>query len=491
MRKLLKPLSFIPAILLMCLIFNFSSQSGDVSGQLSFKVSCKIVEAGDYIFDANLEQWQVEEWANKINFITRKLAHMTEYFALAVAVSFPLYVYGLHGIWLMLVAGIICVGFALGDEYHQSFVGGRSPSLRDVGIDSIGVFFGIVVVRMVGWTGRMTIFKPRKKKQKVKRITKVKHKNHKFKNYTTSAPEYHYKEEHAYYNNVPKSTSKSKSFRNTQKKRQNRSNSYGQQYNGYDGQAPYNQDPGYQNMNPQQSYYGNNPQNYGGQPYGNRPQQNFGGPGYGNGQQQNFNGQNFGNRQQQDFGGQNFGSGQQQNFNGQNFGNGQQQDFGGQNFGNGQQQDFGGQNFGNGQQQEFNRQNFGGGQQQNYSGQNFGGRQQPDFDDQNFGSGQQQDFGGQNYSSGQQDFGRQNFNNGQQQNSNSYRSDQDYANYRSPDDFEDQTQYYDRHQQYEAADSSDPDDEYRTGNKYSKRLDEDEDDDVDIVSKIRSLFNRK
>ena len=440
MRKLLKPLSFIPAILLMCLIFNFSSQSGDVSGQLSFKVSCKIVEAGDYIFDANLEQWQVEEWANKINFITRKLAHMTEYFALAVAVSFPLYVYGLHGIWLMLVAGIICVGFALGDEYHQSFVGGRSPSLRDVGIDSIGVFFGIVVVRMVGWTGRMTIFKPRKKKQKVKRITKVKHKNHKFKNYTTSAPEYHYKEEHAYYNNVPKSASKSKNFRNTQKKGQNRSNSYGQQYNGYDGQAPYNQDPGYQNMNPQQSYYGNNPQNYGGQPYGNGPQQSFGGSGYGNGQQQNFNGQNFGN---------------------------------------GPQQDFGGPNFGNGQQQDFNRQNFSGEQQQNYSGQNFGGRQQQDFGDQNFGSGQQQDFGDQNFGTGQQ------------QNFNSYRSDQDYANYRSPDDFEDQTQYYDRHQQYEAAGSSDPDDEYRTGNKHSKHFDEDEDDDVDLVSKIRSLFNRK
>ena len=466
MRKLLKPLSFIPAILLMCLIFNFSSQSGDVSGQLSFKVSCKIVEAGDYIFDANLEQWQVEEWANKINFITRKLAHMTEYFALAVAVSFPLYVYGLHGIWLMLVAGIICVGFALGDEYHQSFVGGRSPSLRDVGIDSIGVFFGIVVVRMVGWTGRMTIFKPRKKKQKVKRITKVKHKNHKFKNYTTSAPEYHYKEEHAYYNNVPKSASKSKNFRNTQKKGQNRSNSYGQQYNGYDGQAPYNQDPGYQNMNPQQSYYGNNPQNYGGQPYGNGPQQSFGGSGYGNGQQQNFNGQNFGNGPQQDFGGQ-------------NFGNRSQQDFGGQNFGNGPQQDFGGPNFGNGQQQDFNRQNFSGEQQQNYSGQNFGGRQQQDFGDQNFGSGQQQDFGDQNFGTGQQ------------QNFNSYRSDQDYANYRSPDDFEDQTQYYDRHQQYEAAGSSDPDDEYRTGNKHSKHFDEDEDDDVDLVSKIRSLFNRK
>ena len=414
MRKLLKPLSFIPAIFLMCLIFNFSSQSGDVSGQLSFKVSCKIVEAGDYIFDANLEQWQVEEWANKINFITRKLAHMTEYFALAVAVSFPLYVYGLHGIWLMLVAGIICVGFALGDEYHQSFVGGRSPSLRDVGIDSIGVFFGIVVVRMVGWTGRMTIFKPRKKKQKVKRITKVKHKNHKFKNYTTSAPEYHYKEEHAYYNNIPKSASKSKSFRNTLKKGRSSSNPYGQHYNGYEGQAPYNQNPGYQNVNPQQSYYGNHPQNFGGQPYGNGPQQNFGGHPYGNGPQQNFEGQPYGNEPQQNFAGQNYGSGQQQNYKGQNYGNGRQQDFGGQNYNGAQQQDFGGQNYGSG-----------------------------------------------------------------------------YANYRSPDQFEDQTQYYDRHQQYESADDNGPDEEYSTANKHSKRLAEDDDDDVDLVSKIRSLFNRK
>lgn len=438
MRKLLKPLSFIPAILLMCLIFNFSSQSGEVSGQLSFKVSCKIVEAGDYIFDANLEQWQVEEWANKINFITRKLAHMTEYFALAVAVSFPLYVYGLHGIWLMLVAGIICVGFALGDEYHQSFVGGRSPSLRDVGIDSIGVFFGIILVRMVGWTGRMTIFRPRKKKQKVKRITKVKHKNHKFKNYTTSAPEYHYKEEHAYYNNIPKSASKSKTFRNSQKNSQNRNNSFDYQHGGYEGQAPYNQDPGYQNYNQQQPYYGNNPQNYGGHPYNNGPQHNFGGQGYGSGQQQNFNGQYYGNGQQQNFGGQNFGNEQQQDFGGQNFGNGQQQDFGRQTFGNGWQQDFGSQNFGNGQQQ--------------------------DFAGQNFGNGQQQDF-------------------------NNYGSDRDYANHRSSEYFEDQTQYYDRHQQYEAADDNGPGDEYRASDKHAKRLDED--DDEDIVTKIRSLFTRK
>lgn len=182
MRTFLKPLSFIPAILLMYMIFSFSGQSGEVSSQLSFQVSCKIVEVGDYIFDANLEQWQIEEWADKIHFITRKLAHMTEYFALAIAVSFPLYVYGMHGILLMLTAGIICIGFACGDEYHQSFVAGRSPSPKDVAIDSIGVFFGIIVVRVIGWTGRKTIFRPKTKKIKQKKIKQKNIKRPKVKN---------------------------------------------------------------------------------------------------------------------------------------------------------------------------------------------------------------------------------------------------------------------------------------------------------------------
>ena len=74
---------------------------------------------------------------------------MSEYFILAVAVSFPFYVYGLRGFPLMVVAGLICVGFAAGDEYHQSFVDERGPSVIDVGIDSIGVFFGILTVRIV------------------------------------------------------------------------------------------------------------------------------------------------------------------------------------------------------------------------------------------------------------------------------------------------------------------------------------------------------
>ena len=187
-RTLLKPLSFIPAILLMMMIYHFSAQPAEVSSQLSYKVSYKIVETADYVFETNLDYWQMDSWAQRIHGVTRKLAHMTEYFALAIAVSFPLYVYGVHGIWLMLLAGIICVGFATGDEYHQSFVSGRSPSFRDVGIDSFGVFWGIVLVRIIGWTGRKTIFRPRKKKVKTKKVKKYNKNN----NYNDT---YHYNED--------------------------------------------------------------------------------------------------------------------------------------------------------------------------------------------------------------------------------------------------------------------------------------------------------
>lgn len=158
-RTFLKPLSFLPAIFLMYMIFTFSSMEADVSTSVSYKASAVLVKAADSLFDMGLDDYQISYFSTKINGVTRKLAHMTEFFALAIAVSFPLYVYGLRGILLMILAGGFCVAFACGDEYHQSFVAGRSPSSKDVLIDSIGVFIGIIMVRIIGWTGRMTIFR--------------------------------------------------------------------------------------------------------------------------------------------------------------------------------------------------------------------------------------------------------------------------------------------------------------------------------------------
>ena len=160
LRIILKPMSFLPAIFVMVMIFRFSAQTGTESAKLSLTVSRYVVSGTEHCFGIRLTQEQLEQAIEQIHYYVRKLAHMAVYFILAVSVAFPLYVYGVRGIWLLLVAGVICVGYAGLDEYHQSFVAGRGPSAKDVVIDSIGVFLGIIFTRIIGWTGRMTLFRP-------------------------------------------------------------------------------------------------------------------------------------------------------------------------------------------------------------------------------------------------------------------------------------------------------------------------------------------
>lgn len=160
---LLKPLSFVPALLMMYIIFSFSAQTGESSGNLSYQISYDIVEIKSDILSENKSSDQLAYEADGIHYYVRKAAHMTEYFLLAIAISFPLYVYGVRGIWLMILAGIVCVGFAGLDEYHQSFVDSRTPAVKDVGIDSIGAFIGILLVQAFCWS---VLNNPAKKKKR-------------------------------------------------------------------------------------------------------------------------------------------------------------------------------------------------------------------------------------------------------------------------------------------------------------------------------------
>lgn len=159
-RYLLKPLSFAPALCMMYLIYSFSAQPGTESSRLSLEVGEKLISSANGLLNLELDSAQIVYYTSALQFYIRKLAHITEYFLLAVSVALPLYVYRLRGFGLIIVAGSFCVGFACLDEYHQSFVAGRSASLRDVGIDSIGIFVGVFVTRILGFIGRKTIFAP-------------------------------------------------------------------------------------------------------------------------------------------------------------------------------------------------------------------------------------------------------------------------------------------------------------------------------------------
>ena len=166
---LLKPLSFLPALLMMYLIFSFSTQTGEVSGELSYQISYQIVETKNELLNTGKSYDQLAYEADQIHYYVRKAAHMTEYFLLAIAISFPLYVYKVRGFWLFFLAGIVCVGFAGLDEYHQSFVSGRSPGIRDVGFDSAGALIGILLVQLFCWSSLHSPVSKKKRKRRRKR----------------------------------------------------------------------------------------------------------------------------------------------------------------------------------------------------------------------------------------------------------------------------------------------------------------------------------
>ena len=158
LRYTLKPISFLPAFCMMYIIFSFSAQTGSESGSLSYYISKLLVLAYNKLLFKGYDNATLNELIVLIHPFVRKLAHVTEYFLLAASVSLPLYVYRLRGIALTLVAGFFCIAFACFDEYHQTLIAGRVGSVRDVYIDSIGILLGIIMVRIIGYIGRKTIF---------------------------------------------------------------------------------------------------------------------------------------------------------------------------------------------------------------------------------------------------------------------------------------------------------------------------------------------
>ena len=59
LRFLLKPLSFLPALLMMYLIFSLSAQDGTTSSNLSYKVSYTAVSFVDKTLDLELTDRQI------------------------------------------------------------------------------------------------------------------------------------------------------------------------------------------------------------------------------------------------------------------------------------------------------------------------------------------------------------------------------------------------------------------------------------------------
>lgn len=89
-----------------------------------------------------------------IDFILRKIAHMTEYGILFFLLFRAIREHSMNlnkTIWLAIIFSIL---YAITDEYHQAFVFGRMGTLRDVLIDSAGILGAFLITnkRSKIWT---------------------------------------------------------------------------------------------------------------------------------------------------------------------------------------------------------------------------------------------------------------------------------------------------------------------------------------------------
>lgn len=141
----MKYISFLPAILIMCIIFIYSSKTAVESEYTSNQVTLMIINGYNSVSNSNLSETEKEELAKKLDFAVRKLAHGLEYMVLAISIAFPLYVNGLDGKKLLVSALVFCIFYASTDEFHQLFVNGRSGQVRDVFIDGTGALIGTCI----------------------------------------------------------------------------------------------------------------------------------------------------------------------------------------------------------------------------------------------------------------------------------------------------------------------------------------------------------
>jgi VanZ family protein len=80
--------------------------------------------------------------------VTRKCAHVIEYAVLALLLWRALRSVPALRVKTLMVFGAALLGcalFAASDEFHQTFVKSRTPSVRDVFLDVAGALFGLLI----------------------------------------------------------------------------------------------------------------------------------------------------------------------------------------------------------------------------------------------------------------------------------------------------------------------------------------------------------
>lgn len=81
------------------------------------------------------------------DFLLKKSAHLVEYGILAILIYRALINYNLEKKRTILLTIIIAFLYGVTDEFHQSFVFGRTSTIRDIVIDTLGATIGTLWIK--------------------------------------------------------------------------------------------------------------------------------------------------------------------------------------------------------------------------------------------------------------------------------------------------------------------------------------------------------
>ena len=130
------------------MILSFSAQNGETSGSLSGSIALKTAQVFDKLTFGHRSEENIALLAEKLEFPIRKAAHFIEYAVLGCLWFFFFRIFlGKAGGKKQCICMLVCVGIvflsAAGDEFHQTFISGRSGNFKDVLLDTAGGFTGI------------------------------------------------------------------------------------------------------------------------------------------------------------------------------------------------------------------------------------------------------------------------------------------------------------------------------------------------------------
>lgn len=143
----LRIISFSATILMMAVIFAFSSQDAGESKRASGSVVELIAPVfypgfHGFSFDAKVMI------ADRLQTIVRACAHGAVYCVLGMFVTLSLYSLDLRIPKCFFSAVLVCFLYAVSDEIHQYFVPGRSMQAIDIAIDTFGSVIGSAAVSL-------------------------------------------------------------------------------------------------------------------------------------------------------------------------------------------------------------------------------------------------------------------------------------------------------------------------------------------------------